>query len=107
MKEKLNQLKEQLKLLWENSTKKQKIIFFSVSGVLIALIAIITIFTSTTKYVPIYSNLSLEEVGQIKEELESRNIPYELEDGGTTIKVPVDTIYQILLYLAGEGIPHY
>ena len=106
MKEKLNQLKEQIKLLWENSTKKQKIIFFSVSGVLIALIAIITIFTSTTKYVPIYSNLSLEEVGQIKEELESRNIPYELEDGGTTIKVPEEQSDQILVDLAGEGIPH-
>lgn len=106
MKEKLNQLKEQAKLLWQNSTKKQKVIFFSISGVLIVLIAVITILTSTTKYVPIYSNLSLQEAGQITEELESRNIPYELEDGGTTIKVPEEQSEQLLVDLAGQGIPN-
>ena len=106
MKEKWDQLKEQLKNLWEKSTRIQKTIFFGITGVLIILIAVITIFTTTDKYVPLYSNLSIQEVGQITEELDNRKIPYELEDGGTTIKVPEEQSEQILVDLAGQGIPN-
>src|SRR5699024_9069993 len=63
-------------------------------------------FTSKTKYVPLYSNLSIEETGQIKEELDSRNVPYEISDNGNTIKVPEEDSEQLLVDLAGEGIPH-
>src|SRR5699024_4099313 len=58
------------------------------------------------KYVPLYSNLPIEETGQIKEELDSRNVPYEISDNGNTIKVPEEDSEQLLVDLAGEGIPH-
>src|SRR5699024_11676002 len=53
----------------------------------------------------LYSNLSLNEAGQIKTELDTRNIPYELSDGGTTIKVPEKQSDTLLVDFAGEGIP--
>src|SRR5690625_4986626 len=105
MKEKMTQFKNQLNELWNKSPRKQKVIFFSVSSILLALIIVITIITSTTKYVPLYSNLSVQEVAQIKEELEARNVSYELEDGGTTVLVPEEESDQLLVELAGEGIP--
>src|SRR5690625_7301941 len=106
MRERINQFIQQLKDVWNNSSKKQKVLFFSIAGTLVVLIAIITIITSTTKVVPLYTNLSVQEVGQIKEELDARNIPYELQDGGTTIEVPEDQSDQLLVELAGQGIPH-
>src|SRR5699024_5665529 len=106
MKEKLDQLKQQIKLTWINSSKKQKTIYFSVAGIVIVLIIAITVITSSNQYVPLYTNLSLQEVGQIKEELDTRNTPYEIEDGGTTIKVPEEDSDQLLVDLAGKGIPH-
>src|SRR5690625_1351258 len=106
MKEKLDQLMQQIKLLWENSSKKKKTLFFSITGFVILLIAVITLITSANKYVPLYTNLSLNEVGQIKEELDGRNIHYEIHNGGTTIKVPEDQSEQLLVELAGKGIPH-
>lgn len=106
MREKINQFTQQLKLLWMNSSKTKKAIFFSTAGLLIVLIAVITFFTSVNKFVPLYTNLSLQEVGQIKEELDTRNIPYELQDGGTTIEVPEEQSEQLLVDLAGKGIPH-
>ena len=106
MKEKLNRFIQQIKLLWNNSSKKQKTAFIAISSILVVLIAIVTIITSSTKFVPLYTNLSVQEVGQIKEELDAKNIPYELEGGGTTIKVPEDQSEQLLVELAGEGIPH-
>lgn len=106
MKEKWEQISQQIKLLWINSSKKQKTLFFSIFGIVIAFIVAITIFTSSNHFVPLYTNLSIQEVGQIKEELDSRNIPYELESGGTTIKVPEEQSEQLLVDLAGQGIPH-
>src|SRR5690625_5143016 len=106
MKEKLDQLMQQIKLLWENSSKKKKTLFFSITGFVILLIAVITLITSANKYVPLYTNLSLNEVGQIKEELYGRNIHYEIHNSGTTIKVTEDQSEQLLVELAGKGIPH-
>ncbi|MEI3604593.1 flagellar basal-body MS-ring/collar protein FliF [Pseudogracilibacillus sp. SE30717A] len=106
MREKLERFTQQIKLLWSNSSKKQKIAFISISSILVVLIAVITVITSSTNYVPLYTNLSVQEVGQIKEELDAKNIPYELEGGGTTIKVPEEQSEQLLVELAGQGIPH-
>lgn len=106
MKEKINQFTQQVKLFWINSSKKKKALFFSIVGILIVLIAVITFLTSVNKFVPLYTNLSLQEVGQIKEELDARNIPYELHNGGTTIEVPEEQSEQLLVDLAGKGIPN-
>ncbi|MFB4475953.1 flagellar M-ring protein FliF, partial [Oceanobacillus caeni] len=43
---------------------------------------------------------------QIKTELDSRSIPYELSNGGTTISVPEEQGDSLLVELAGQGIPN-
>ena len=106
MKEKWEQFKNQILGLWKNSSKLQRTIFISVAALLLVSIVVITILTSRTTFVPLYSNLSVQEVGQIKEELDTRNIPYEIEDAGTTINVPEDQSEKLLVDLAGQGIPH-
>src|SRR5699024_6848580 len=58
-----------------------------------------------SKFVPLYSNLSLQEASQVKGELEVRGVPYEIENGGTVIKVPEDKVDTIIVDLAGQGIP--
>lgn len=105
MKEKITQYIDQLKSLWSNSTLKQKVLFFSGAGIVIALIVVITILSTATNYVPLYSNLAVQEVAQIKEELDSRNVSYEIKDAGTTILVPEEVSDQLLVDLAGQGIP--
>src|SRR5699024_5454150 len=60
MKEKWEQFKNQITSLWNNSSKIMKSIFIGVTVLLLAAIIFISIFTSKTKYVPLYSNLSIE-----------------------------------------------
>src|SRR5699024_2992910 len=69
------------------------------------LIAIVSWYTTKTKYVPLYSNLSVQETSQIKTELDSRGVTYKLEDSGSTITVSEDEADSLLVDLAGEGIP--
>src|SRR5699024_8749180 len=105
MNEQLKQFNEQLKNIWQTSSRKGKVLFFVAIGVIIITITIITIVTTTTSFVPLYTNLSPEEVGQIKEELDAENVAYEITDGGTSIKVPKDESERLLVELAGKKIP--
>ncbi len=57
-------------------------------------------------FVPLYSNLSIQETSQIKAELDSRGVAYELKDGGTTINVPENQVDTLLVELAGKGLPN-
>lgn len=106
MKEFWENFNKKIKLLWIESSKKQKILFFSLLTFVILIISVISMLSFSTKYVPLYTNLPLQEVNQIKEELDSRNIPYELKDGGKTITVPEEKSEQLLVELAGQGIPN-
>ncbi|HLR15455.1 MAG TPA: flagellar basal-body MS-ring/collar protein FliF [Bacillota bacterium] len=106
MDEKLNVIKEKVSYFWTNRTKTQKSILIGSILVVLLLIVAIPFFMSSTKYVPLYNNLSLQEVGQIKEELDARGISYEIEEGGTTISVPDDQVDSLLVELAGQGLPN-
>ncbi|MBP1949121.1 flagellar basal-body MS-ring/collar protein FliF [Virgibacillus litoralis] len=106
MKEKLLKFKDTAKSFWTRRTKGQKGIFIGSAAIVVALILAIILFTSDSKLVPLYNNLSLQEVGQIKTELDARGVPYELESGGTTITVPESSVNSLLVDLAGQGIPN-
>ena len=106
MKENWNKIKNQIVTSWQKSSKKQKIIYGIGITVILMIIGTIAFMTSNTKYVTLpYTNLSLEEVGQVKEELDIRNVDYVIENEGKTIKVPEEESEQLLIDLAGQGIP--
>ena len=106
MKEKILKWKERSMTYWMNRTKSQKGIFIGSILILILFIAGISVFASGSKFVPLYNNLSLQEVGQIKTELDTRGIAYELHNGGKTITVPQEQVDTLLVDLAGQGIPN-
>lgn len=98
-------VKEQVKTFWVNSTRRTKAVLFGIIAILVALIVTISLLATKVDFVPLYANVSLEEVGQIKSELEERNIPYEISDNGTTINVPEEQRQAVLVDLAGLKIP--
>jgi flagellar M-ring protein FliF len=53
----------------------------------------------------LYSQLDGEDAGQIVEKLKADKIPFKLTGDGTTIRVPADTVHEIRLSLAAEGLP--
>mgnify|MGYP001214715090 CR=1 FL=1 len=107
MKEKIITWKDKTISFWKNRTKSQKGIFIGSVMIGILIIAALFIYSSgSSRLTPLYSNLSLNEVGQIKEELDARGVKYELEDAGTTISVPEDQADTLLVDLAGQGIPN-
>jgi len=101
----LQNLTEKIKTFWSDRSKKQKGIFIGSVFVFIILIITLSIFFSSPKMVPLYSDLTPTETGSIKESLDSRGIKSEITNGGTTIKVPESEVETLLVELAAEGLP--
>lgn len=62
-------------------------------------------WASTPSYSPLFSNLSASDASAVVQELDAKGVPYELADGGNTVMVPKDAVYQARIDLAGEGLP--
>ncbi|PAE30029.1 flagellar M-ring protein FliF [Paenibacillus sp. 7884-2] len=106
MKETLLKWKESVTLFWQNRSKSQRGLFLGSVIIVILFIIGIAFFSSNTRFVPLYNNLTIQEVGQIKAELDTRGIPYELNNGGTSINVPEEQVESLLVDLAGMGLPN-
>lgn len=105
MNEKLFLYKEKLTKYWTERTKVQKGIIIGSFLLLIGLIIVVSILGSRTNMVPLYTNLSFQETGEIKAQLDSRGIPSEITDSGTAINVPETLVDSLKVELAAEGIP--
>lgn len=60
---------------------------------------------SATPYSPLYTGLAGTDASAVVTELDSAGVPYQLQDGGTTILVPQDKVYAERIALSGKGIP--
>ncbi|MGN8645002.1 flagellar basal-body MS-ring/collar protein FliF [Gracilibacillus sp. HCP3S3_G5_1] len=106
MNEKLKQYKDKATNYYASMSKKQKWLLLGGFGVLFAVIILITVMTSSrSDMVPLYNDLSIQEVGQITEELDARGVAYEITDAGSGVKVPESMADSLLVDLAAQGIP--
>jgi flagellar M-ring protein FliF len=62
-------------------------------------------WASAPSYAPLFSNLSGTDASAIVEELSGSGTPYELADGGSTILVPQDKVYDLRIQMSGAGLP--
>lgn len=62
-------------------------------------------WAATPSYTPLFSGLAPKDASAVVDELDTRGVPYELKDGGATVMVPHDELYQTRIALSGEGLP--
>src|SRR5215218_803825 len=60
---------------------------------------------TTPTQAPLFSNLASTDASAIAEELNAEGVPYELTDGGATIMVAKDSVYDLRLSMSGKGLP--
>jgi flagellar M-ring protein FliF len=54
---------------------------------------------------PLFSNLASSDASAIVDELNAGGVTYELTDGGQTIMVDKDKVYDLRLQMSGKGLP--
>lgn len=54
---------------------------------------------------PLYTDLTTADASSVVDSLNSQGVSYDLTDGGRTVLVPKDEVYDLRVSLAGEGLP--
>ncbi len=62
-------------------------------------------WASAPSYAPLFSNLAGSDASAIVDELSTGGTPYKLADGGQTVMVPQDQVYDLRLKMSGKGLP--
>jgi flagellar M-ring protein FliF len=92
--------------IWARLGKVQKAIIAGAIGVVFVASSIMLALGSRgAQYETLFSGLDPVDAGTIVSELEREGIPYELADGGKTIRVPSENLYRTRLSLASQGLP--
>ena len=98
---------QQARKFYENLSSLQKGLLIAIPVLIIA--GIVWIIASAEGPAPdmkvLYSDLNSEDAGKITEQLKLQKIDYSLSEGGSTILVPKDQVFQTRLDLANEGLP--
>ena len=71
----------------------------------VAVLVALLLWAKEPEYRVLFSNLSEADGGQVIGELDKRNVPYRLGEGGHTIMVPADRMNALRLQLAEQGLP--
>ncbi|MCZ0755313.1 flagellar basal-body MS-ring/collar protein FliF [Anoxybacillus sp. J5B_2022] len=105
MNERIKEWLTRLAAFWRERTKAQKTMAVGALLLFFAIVGTASYFATKTNFVPLYSNLTPQEAGQIKATLDQRGVQSEVADNGTTIKVPEKLADTLKVELAAEGIP--
>lgn len=97
-------LKERAATLNAGFTRGQKALMVGATLAVIVGIFAFTRMAGGEDFVTLYADLEPADAAAVTESLESDGIPYELADGGSTVKVPRDVLYETRLQLSAEGI---
>lgn len=77
------------------------VIIMGVIGGFIALM----FWTNRPDYQVLFSNLDRTDASRIMEKLKEKRILFQLKEGGQTILVPDENVYELRLEMASEGLP--
>lgn len=64
-----------------------------------------TATTGDTAMAALYTDLEPSDAASVTDELMTRNVEYDLADGGRTVMVPREDVYDLRIALSGEGLP--
>ncbi len=106
MGESIEKVRTQLNEYFQSLNKKQKILIGLGSFFLVVTMALAIFYFTRPNYVTMYSNLSLQEAGEITAKLDELNIPWKDDVSGSKILVPKEYLNKARMNLAIEGYPN-
>jgi len=100
-----SQISQRLRDLWSAQSQTNRLL---IGGFVLIAVLAIGFFTAARfrgpEYAVLFSNLSSDDAGSVVGKLKDDKIPYRLADGGATILVPQDQVYEERVALAGDGV---
>jgi flagellar M-ring protein FliF len=100
-----DQILAHLKRLATTLTPRQ---MATLAGVFVAVVGVVVgsaYWVNAPTYALLYSDLDAESASAVVTRLKNAKIPYELDEGSRTIRVPADRVDELRLDMAGAGLP--
>ena len=98
-------LLQKIGAIWQNVSLVQRALLIAVVLTLIIVGGLLTHWARRPDMRLLYQELAPEEASKITEKIGEKDIPYELRNGGTSVYVPKEKVYQLRLDIAKEGLP--
>ncbi len=98
-------LRRRLGALSTRYTNTQKASAVLIAVAVVAGVLLMTRIANSAQYEPLFTDLAASDAAEITEQLSSEGVPYELADGGQTILVPGEQVYDARLKVSAEGLP--
>ncbi len=92
-------------LIWQKISLVQRALLAAVLVAAGLTAALLIHWARTPDMRMLYQDLPPGEAAKVVEKIGEKGIAYELRDGGTTVYVPKEQVYQLRLDLAKEGLP--
>ena len=83
----------------------RKIMMIIGAAAVVAAMIAVWMWGQQPEYRVLFSNFSDRDGGSIVAELEKMNVPYKVTEGGGTVMVPANQVYDVRLKLASQGLP--
>ncbi len=96
---------QRLKAVWDNIGLVQRAVLAAILLTFIAAGVMVSRWAGRPEMRVLYQEVAPEEAATIVEKIAEKGIEYELRDGGTSIYVPREQVYQLRLDMAKDGLP--
>lgn len=101
----LMEFMQRLILIWQKISLVQRALLAAVLVASVFIGALLVRWAQRPDMRMLYQDLAPTEAAKITEKIAEKKIDYELRDGGGTIYVPGEYVYQLRLDLAKDGLP--
>lgn len=96
---------QKIRAVWQKVGLVQRALLVAVVLTLVSVGVLLTHWARRPDMRMLYQELAPEEAAKITEKISEKDIVYELRNGGTSIYVPKENVYQLRLDMAKEGLP--
>jgi len=90
---------------WQEMSKTKKMVVGVIAAASILFLLLMFQHFSRTHYITLYSNLDATQASPLLQELKNMGIPYQIDEFGSTIKVPEEMVDELRIEMAGKGVP--
>ena len=103
--ENINNVRNSINQYLEKYSRRQIITVAVSTLAIIIIITSLILYLTRTKYVPLYSNLDLNTMSTVTQNLDGLGVKYKIE-GQNSILVPEKSRNKIMVDLAGRNLPN-
>ena len=96
----------QVRGFWFKRTVAQRVLVGGLAASVVLAFVFMVYWLNKPDWKILSTRLFPEDASRVVQLLDASKIPYQLEDGGTTIMVPAEQVYDARLKVAGEGVVH-